>query len=248
MKKVAFIIPTILRDNLLIEVLQSLDDNWSDDWRVFVIDQNEPESKEPIKFQKNSSIDLCKVKVSYNTGISVCRNLGVYLAKQEGIPYCFIGADSLKFNSSIQNLNNIINTTDADKIGFEIENRIPWEGWIKLIPNSHFELTYIKKERDKFFYPCNICRNFFVAKTDSLFNVKWDESLLMAEHEDHCWRYYNQGYSTVWTNDISGEYIGEQSKKSGDYAELRKKNWNDSKSLLLKKYNLKKWIKYTNAP
>lgn len=255
--KVAFIIPTILRDDLLMEVLGSLAENWSDNWKVFVIDQNTEDSVEKktfyeiacSQFHKKEEQRIEVIRVPFNSGISYCRNIGVSLAHKEGIPFCFIGADSLKFNSSINSLNDVVDHIGViDKMGFEIENRIPWEGWIKLIPGECFELTYIQKTPDRTTFACNICRNFFVAKTNSLYDVNWDEELVMAEHEDHAWR-YSQKYKTFWTNVISGEYIGEKSKKDGsDYAKLRAENWKNGRETLLKKYGLKRWIKYTNKP
>lgn len=254
--QIAIIVTTILRDDLLMKSINGLWANWHENWKVFIIDQNtvETDSPEKTKFYKTADPERLKViRVKFNSGIAMCRNIGVAAALKANIPYCIISADSILFNSSFDKLNSLLamwqEYPSIDRIGFELNNRIGWEGWIKLIPNEYFELRYIDKTLPKIkgqfdLFDCNICRNFFIAKTATLDDIQWDQNLIMGEHEDHAIR-YGEKYRTCWTPNLSGDYIGEKTKSDGGtYAALRLRNWNEGKKRLLQKWNLKRWVVY----
>jgi glycosyltransferase involved in cell wall biosynthesis len=259
--KVAIIIPTIHRDDLLMKVINSIINVWHDDWKVFILDQNKEEDYTEEKrifyetacsqFHSDDEQRVHIEKVPYDSGISYCRNKGVDLADDYDIPYCIIGADSIEFTDSIKELSRItdgfplLNTIDVHLIGFDLANRnIGWEADLDLTEDG-FVLDFIEKpktdKRQTLF--CDIVRNFFIATTITLRMVKWDNELKMAEHEDFFWRYKEYGFGVMWCNFIRGEYIGE---KDGEYAKLRQKNFKECKSKLLKKYNIKKWVSYKN--
>jgi len=275
--EIAIIIPTIYRDDLLMKCIESIIEHMDmDKTKIFIIDQNnfEYDSEEKRIFYEtacarahtyeNRQIEV--IRVPFNSGISYCRNVGVQAAYEQQIPYCIISADSIVFNQSMNNINDLIiflERCTVDLIGLKLENRIPWEAKLNLIEKSHFEIEYITKIRETrwaticdtenretyYLWECDIVKNFFIAKTSSLMQTGWDRELLMAEHEDFFWRFKQNGFKVVYSESSAGIYIGENSKKDGkEYSKLRQGNWQHSLQKLKEKYNLKKWIGYKNKP
>ena len=115
--------------------------------------------------------------------------------------------------------------------------------------NSHaFILSPAKEsiwDRDSglFVWRCDICRNFFLAKTETLLRVKWDEDLKLCEHEDFFWRYKQAGYKVYWTGDISGKYID---FKPPEYVKMRTRMYTVFRKVLQKKYGIRGWVIYKN--
>lgn len=265
--KIAIIVTTYMRDNLLVDCLNSIIDVWQEDWKVIVVDQNLLENdlfEKAIIYNtiaseyhdsKEQRIEV--VRVPPNSGISYSRNVGVEYAKSQNIPCCIISADSIWFTESMKSVNTLSNLIQRRRwslIGMDIFNRgVGWEAKLNLHENSHFELDFVDKNKvydfePSMFFKCDIVRNFFIASTDSLYQTKWDNDLIMREHEDFFWRYKLNNHKVLWTNYCGGVYVGAASKASGEYARIRRQNWNDSKDVLFKKYNLKSWVKYKNLP
>lgn len=243
--QIAAIIPTIYRPELLAEVVASLKDF------PYIL---------PVVIDQNTN----------EIGLSAARNLGVEQAKAMEIPYCLIMADSILATPTFGDLPILLQYFDKyDLIGLNLIGRIGWEGTLSLLAGQSFELDFLNKDKECDDYiietqyselddspchiniggiwKCNIVRNFFLAKTQTLFDVKWDNNLKMREHEDFFYRYAQAGYKVGCTDLINGDYIGEESKSgNSDYALLRRKNMDLGLKYLLQKYNIKKWITYKN--
>jgi len=270
MNKIAIIIPTIHRDEILMETINSILDNYQDNWVILIGDQNK---EEDWSFEKSSfyhsacaeahtalrNQDRIKVHhLPYDCGLSHARNELVKLANNLDIKYCLIGADSIKFTESMKSINYLIKYLNyspdfnIDLLGLEVQERISWEAWLDL--QDSFILDFIEKNPiegllDRYcknnitIWNCDIVRNFFLATTKSLLEVKWDNNLKMMEHEDFFWRYKQTGYKVGWTNYSSGKY---SPGIDIEYKKIRAKNMNISKEELKQKYNLKSWVQYIN--
>lgn len=261
--EIAIIIPTIDRDDLLISTIHNVVDYYQENWQIFIIDQNKEENYSEDKtllyntiasqfhHPDNRRIEI--IKVPYDSGLSHCRNVGVKRAMEKGIPYCLISADSIKFKKSMRNISELLRYFNRyDLIGLDIENRLKWEAKIRLIEGKSFELDFIQtsckncSSKKLIIYNCDICRNFFLAKTETLLELPWDENLKMHEHEDFFYR-YSTIFKVGYTNHFKGEYVGEKSKKDGSpYSKLRQKNMRESLEVLRKKYNISGWVTYKN--
>jgi hypothetical protein len=237
------------------ETIYSIVDNWQDNFRVYIIDQNDQEtySVEKQIFYNTAGSGRHPVNKRYfkiletgvNIGISQARNLAVRQAKEDGCEYCIISADSIRFDKSIANLWFILpylQSGQFDRMGFELKNRkCNWEGYLDVNENDGFIIDFIEKDYNSIFQECDIVRNFFISTTESLLKTKWDDNLFMFEHEDEALRYKNNGYRVGWTPLITGHYHGNQ---EGEYGKVRRRLMNCCRQILLKKYNLKKWITY----
>lgn len=254
MNKIAIIVTTFMRDELLYKSVQSLIDNWQDNFRLIIVDQGNSNTKKDfwitsIVAHPNSHY----FKVPFNSGLSYCRNFGVQRAKELGCDYVIIGSDSFLLNSTIKWLPQIVNKMypNFDRIGFELENSCcRWEAKLNLIEGQSFELDFIDKDSDFYsvfsplqyrIYRCDIVRNFFIATIDSLLNAKWDNNLKLCEHEDHAWQYKQKDYKTGWTNKI---FATKMTDRPNEYAKYRQENFRNGQRYLKEKYNIKSWVTY----
>lgn len=265
--KIAIIIPTIYRDDLLMDAVESILENVDMNLcKIFIIDQNHPDTYSDRKriFYATAASDfhtmqdqrIVVIPLGYDAGISYCRNEGVKWAERYKIPYCLISADSIAFNKSMKNLDKaLLQFGQYDLLGFKLNGRIPWEGWLNLVEGQHFELEYIDTSKcaecynKMIIWKCNIVKNFFLARTNSLAKVRWEDDLKMREHEIFFWKYFKAGYKVGYTKFLNGDKIGDETKlDDSKYAKLRRIRMVECKEILFKKLGIKKWMVYKNRP
>lgn len=243
---IAIIYTTFLRDPLFKKTIQSIFDNWQSNFLLLIGDQNKKESSN-VALTKSPAYWL---SLPFDCGISYARNKLIEQAAAFGIKYCLLTADSIEFTlDTICNLNNglqfLKNNPDIGILGFDLDNRVPWEYFMD-IQNNRFMLkkndvieidpaTGLRIKR------CDICRQFFLAKINTILDVKWDENLKTGEHEDFFWRYKQAGHKVCWTPDITGNYID---FKPAEYTKYRNRQYNEFRDKLFKKYNLNDWVEY----
>ena len=188
----------------------------------------------------------------YDCGLSYARNFLVQKAYEARIKYCFLTADSIKFTEKY-NLEPIINFLNSNEknalVGFDLKDRQSFEYDLELNQQmGRFVLKRPKREvivyQNIQFQPVDICRNFFLAKTEKLIEVKWDNILKLCEHEDRAYRAKNEGQLSYYTNVIQAEYIPD---KPPEYAKMRSRLYTEFVAKLKQKYNLTTpggWIHY----
>jgi GT2 family glycosyltransferase len=242
---IAILYTTFLRDNLMYETLNSIIQHNPNNYLILVADQGEY-SEEKISFIKK--IYNCNYYLlPYDCGLSYARNFLVQKASEFHIPYCILTADSILFTEHC-NFVNIINFMKTDpkiaKVGLKLNNRVAWEFNLDLIKGDSFILQvskdYITHNQTPY-HKVDICKNFFLATTESLLAVPWDNELKLLEHEDHCWRLKQAGYKTFTVDTYSAEYI---SSKNAKYNEMRKRMYDEYNLKLRQKYGITSWIKY----
>ncbi len=252
--KIAIIYTTFLRDELMERTIKSIFNNWHDDFVLLIGDQGHPQkqfSRDEIDIM--SSKGRCEyIMLPFDCGLSQARNILVEKAVIMGLQYSLITADSIEFISmtitkldmAIKFLNSM---PDAGILGFDLKNRIPWEFFMDLDKDEFIFKKAIQMRRDittnLSIKNCDICRNFFIAKTRILQEVKWDNDLKLCEHEDFFWRYKKTGYKVYWTPDIIGNYID---YKPIEYFQYRQRMYSEKafRGRLKRKYNLTGWVKY----
>lgn len=249
--KIAIILTSIERPQLLKKCLVSIVENWQENFILMIGNQNGYESEtyriihEIMMQHPNKEIRYYELK--YDCGISQARNELIYKACLWNIPYVLLTADSITFNNSIKEINYLVSIMKLgyyDLVGLNLYNRIPWEAKLNLIPNKHFELDFIDpriKQNSKI-VECDIVRNLWIAKTESLIEIPYDENLIMVEHEDFFWRFKLAGFKVGCTNICNGTYNKENNNPK--YNTIRSTNFRIGMQRLLKKYSLKSWVKY----
>lgn len=251
--KIGIIITTFERNKLLYKCVASLIKNWQDNFELIIVDQGNYSSEKCKWILDNRLLDSY-YHVPFNSGLSFCRNYGVQRAKHKQCEYILLGSDSFLFNSSIKKLNFLIkhDLFNYDILGFDLKNCVcGWEAKLDLIKEQHFELDFIDKKKEDnllhenkvYIWECDITRNFFLVKINSLFNVKWDENLKLREHEEWFYRYKLANYKTGWTHYIHAK---KETERPSNYKVFRDKNMREGLDYLLKKYKIKRWITYKN--
>lgn len=243
--KIAILITTFERPELLKKAVESILENWCENFVILIGDQ----SKEENALMKRWAIELPKklyyFRLPFNSGLSFGRNYLVRGASILDCQYCIITADSICFDKVMARMNEVLPLFDTEpylgRIGFRLNGRINWEGWLSLREGESFELELIDTKKPGI-YECNCMKNFFIAKTESLLDVPWDDNLKMAEHEDWQFR-YAKVWDSLYSNFYTASYIG---TKEGQFANYRQENWINGLNTLKTKYNIKTWIQYKN--
>ena len=260
-KQIAIILTSIERPLALHRCLESIVAVWQDSWVLMIGLQDDYDSKsfevvaEVIRLNPEKEIRLYDLE--YDCGISVARNELIQKASLWNIPYVLLTADSITFDESMAELPYIFpcfEKSSYDLIGLDLCNRIGWEAKLNLVPGQAFELDFIEKNPgekawlvgDNIFdvWPCDIVRNFWIAKTEALIKVPYDEQLIMCEHEDFFWRVKEQGLVCGCTNLCGGMY--KKFENTPEYDKIRANNFRIGMQRLKDKYQLKSWVSYKN--
>jgi len=253
--KIGIILTTFLRDDLMYKVVQSIFDNWNQEYELFIgnqsYDNNEDRINSTIKFMSSFGNHYHKLHyytLPYDCGLSFARNYLVKEAHKQGCEYCFLTADSYMFEKYDFRIITQFLESDKDNaiVGFvERGKSDPYWKWdMKLVSKKHFLLTKPKRDIIEYknykFQPVDVCQNFFLAKTNVLIENQWDNELKLTEHEDFFYRLQQTNYKIFFNNSIKCQYI---KNKPEAYSLKRKRIYNIYKKILQEKYNLSGWLK-----
>jgi len=250
--KIAIIYTTFLRDELELQTLKSIIDNWQDNYVLLIGDQGIKERDYKSSFfsiqSKLKDKEIHRYILPFDCGLSYARNYLVQKAYKMGIDYCFLTADSIKFTERYDFAPIIRFLEEKEErgiVGFELLNRQYWVYNMTLVPNMYFHLVISKQKPILYnnikFQSCDVITNFFFAKTKCLIDNKWDNELKLAEHEDFFWRLKQTKYKVFWTNYIKAQYINQ---KNEEYNKYRKRLYHEFKQKLQQKYNISGWLQY----
>lgn len=258
-KRIGIILTSIERPQALKKSVESILAQWQEDWVLFIGLQDERSSESfsimDRLIQENPDKEIRLYELEYDCGISVARNELIQKVSLWGIPYTLLTADSITFDETVKDINYLFPCLEPyTLIGLSLQNRIGWEASLVLIENPErtFQLDFITKfpkdfvwnVGDKVFnvWDCDITRNFWIAKTEALVQVPYDEQLIMAEHEDFFWRAKQQGFVVGCTNICSGTY--NKIENTPEYDKIRATNFRIGMQRLINKYSLKHWVCY----
>lgn len=245
--KIAILITTFLRDNLLYKTFQTIVDNLPKDCIILIADQGYSDSEKDITIDYyKSQVPLEYYKLPFDSGLSYGRNFLVQKASEMNIPYCLLMADSIHFLAPY-NFNSIIQFLELEEnrgmVGFDLENsKCPWEFLMEVTPKG---IQFSHSNKDTYFEnikftQVDICRNIFLAKTKSLLNL-WDNEMKLAEHELAFLEYKKRGYEVYWTDSIKFKKIN--THNSDEYMTYRKR-FADYRKLMQQKLSITGWVIY----
>jgi len=245
--KVAIILTTFLRDNLLYKTLQTIVDNPVSDCILLIADQGYSSDEKSITVDYTKSQIPCEYyKLPFDCGAYFARNFLVKKAQELGCDYCLISADSIQFKEKY-NFEPIINFLNSNEkialCGFELEDsKCAWE--------YEMELT---KKGIKFLYPTkfitvneikytkvDICRNIYLAKTKALIDSPYDEELKLGGHELNFWNLKQKGWECYWTDSLIFKRV---SNTNNEYSEYRKR-FSDYLQIAKQKLGITGWVIY----
>lgn len=248
--KIAICITTFLRDELLYRCVQSILNNWQDNYVLLVGDQGRfTDEKDNWFKEKFKDSSKHYIKLEFDIGLSESRNILVEKAKELNCDYCWISADSIEFTGKY-NFTSVFNWFNKDKnrgiLGFNLKNRVCWEGRLTIVPTKYFYLDtsdeYYDNEDIKI-EKVDMCRNFFIARTECLLENKWIPELKLSEHEIFFMELKKTKWEVGYTDYITANYIG---KHNGEYQRYRQRI-GEFRQIMLKKYGLCSWVKYSDS-
>lgn len=243
--KIAILLTTFERKEMAIETINSLQPYLNDNLILLIGDQN----KSPINFKDNifNNPFIYGYIMPHDCGLSYSRNQMIKLAMDSSYNYVLMSADSIRFPEHL-NLEPYINFLESDSsygiVGFELNgSKCPWEWKMKYTKfgielDSSFD--FIEYNGIKYKY-VDICRNIFLAKTNTLVNL-YDPEMKMLEHELSFLEYKKRGYKVFWTDSVSFQKITTPNPK---YDIIRKQKFSYYKQLLMKKLKMSGWVKYS---
>lgn len=230
--RVAILLTTFLRDELLKGTVDNIVKYMPDNSFLYIGDQGHQTNDKDKYFKAllEHSGRVFYYTLPYDCGLSYSRNYLVEKASVTGMDFCLITADSIRFKSK-PDLMPIIGGMEKKEhalVGFELENRVPWEWNLDLIPGKHFWLSKINPhdiiEYEGFIIkPVEICKNFFLAKTEALLKVKWDNNLKLCIQENMPIVTKN-GYGQLRILPIKTLFPKSVTQSTYKYSDLRKTN------------------------
>jgi len=196
---------------------------------IFIAD----DSKEPLKELGNATI----LQLPYSSGLSYGRNC---LLKEVSTKYILLADDDFVFtrNTDLTIPYNILESTDIDVVGIDLLDY----GWMTRIYRGSYEIknnSLIQYQNKPYGYHCDYpmyhyVLNCFVAKSDVIKDVLWDEELKLYEHDDFFLRLKNKKVMISHTDRISIDHI---QQLTDDYMEIRS-NTDPYKEKFFKKYHI----------
>jgi hypothetical protein len=247
--RIGIILTSIERPQALRKSVASILSVWQDNWVLFVGIQDDYYS-DSFKIMNhlinmNPDKEIRLYDLEYDCGISKARNELIQKVSLWGIPYTLLTADSITFDESMKCVGMLLDYDPFyDLIGMRLNNRINWEAKLSLIPNQSFELDFIdpNKKNLESIVNCDIVRNFWIARTEALIKVPYDNDLIMCEHEDFFYRAKVQDLVVGCTNLCSGTY--NKGENTPEYDKIRATNFRIGMQRLKDKYSLKSWVTY----
>jgi len=240
--KIAIIFTTFLRNGLAMDTIASILGNWRDDYVLLVADQNRPGA---YLFEKPDD-KINYYQLPFDCGLSYARNFLVQKAKEMGCEFCLVTADSIAFEKQLDldPIKNFLRRCDnRGLVGFNLEGRAKWEWNFGGLDAHNFILTVPKEQIvgvNINYVKVDLCKNFYLAKTEMLVEIPWDNDLKVAEHEDWAWRVKQNGkYLLFSTGYITAKYID---SKSPEYLVYRQRMYNEFRNKLRAKYKIDGWV------
>lgn len=223
--KIAIILTTFIRDNLLIQTLQTIVDNYTEGCILLIADQGyRSEEKNTMYDYIKSQIPVEIHYLPFDSGLSFGRNFLVKRAKELNIPYCLLTADSIQFSEHyiFDNIINFLMTNEKHVlVGFELDgSKCGWE-YNYTLQKDGFHFTYSNEStlwNEISFKKIDICRNIFLAKTEALIASPWRDELKLGEHEIFFNDLKEKNYNCFWTDSIK---FKRKSNKNDEYSTYR---------------------------
>ena len=246
--KIAILYTTFLRDELMYKTVKSILDNLSDNCFLFIADQGLKTEEKNLFYKSLPADKVFQWYLDYDCGLSIARNFLVKEAKSKGFAFCLLTADSIMVTQPLENLNFYIDFLESHEdygiVGFKLNNRVSWEkllrkNWL----NDKFMIKNASERQisnNQSFLRCDIVSNFFLAKTECLFQTRWDNDLKLGEHEIFFWNLKTQTYWKVFYNELyEAQYIKTYNE---DYKKMRMRLYKQFVPLMMKKYHLNMWL------
>jgi GT2 family glycosyltransferase len=201
MKNVTALVKSFLREPYLFRVVKSLKDLYPD-IHVLVADDGYVSDVKEAKLKAMGVEGYIRLPYA-SCGITKGRNLLVDACETE---YCLIGDDDFLYteDSHLEFLLKLMEVADIAG-GAVMQGGIfgHYEGFYRHTPEGvtfrDIDRTYSSRHSGIEYSPADFIFNFFIAKTETLRRVRWDEQFHASwEHEDFFLSAHKAGLKTVY--------------------------------------------------
>jgi GT2 family glycosyltransferase len=208
MNDVTAIIKTFLRDDYLFDCVKSLRALYPGMPIAVADDGNSSDEKET----KLRDAGVTKyIRMPFNSGLSAGRNVLIDACET---PYFLLGDDDLLYTpeTHIEYLRTLMGVADIAAGAFLDYGRYIYHYERNLVrePNGRFRLVHVtgwppfSVYEDVRYGKCDLVHNIFVARTDIVRQIRWDEGIrIRYEHEDFFMSTWLQGTRVVYCPDVA---------------------------------------------
>jgi len=235
MKDVTAIVKTFLRDDYLFDCVQSIHSTYPE-MQIFVGDDGYHSDEKEAKLKELGATKY--IRIPFNVGLSAGRNI---LVDAVETPYLLLSDDDHLYTSDThaEYLRTLMDVADIAGGGFlNPEGANIYLSCLRQ-DGGRFNLINAKPlERYKNigFRRCDVNHNFFIARTDIVRRIRWDENLMIRyEHEDFFMVAWKQGVRVVHCPDVLLLHKTQGYEPSLEYR-LHRQNDASSASAFLKKW------------
>jgi len=240
MGEVSALIKTFLRDEYLYKCVDSLHKTYPD--VKIIIGDGGYYSKKKKEFveQRNGKY----IHLPFDCGLPYGRHR---LLEQAETPYILIGDDDFYYTGDVELEKMVTLLGTADIVGGRVRqdgNIGNYQGFIEHTKN---QLLYRKLLLDDWkhykglrYKLCDVTYNFFVAPTEVVKDVRWDENIKVAyEHSDFFLTAKEKGYKTAFTPHCIVDHKPKVEIPEADQEKYMKfRNRREDKEYFFKKRNL----------
>ena len=221
------IIKTFERPCLLLNLISSIE-KYYPDLKIIVIDDSE--NSLTHKFSNN----LSYIHSEFDIGTAKGRNIALDMVETE---YFFLLDDDYEFtrNTKIERMVKCLDHTQFDLVGGIVLDqgyKPSYYGGIFQLKRGEFVLQLNKNRGVEQGFPrYDILQNFFLARTNIIKSLRWDDTLRLADHEDFFIRCKMAGLKITQDSSV---YISHYPERSDRYAMFRNRINFDKRQFYLK--------------
>ena len=232
---VTIVIPTFHRRGYLKDCLRTIEENLPE-CKVVVI------SDDGVIPQTENEIFL-----PFDSGLTAKRNAGVKRVKTD---YTLIGCDDFDFSTAdvrkgIIQMAEALRDFRVDVVAGRVNSR-PYEGYLKYVSGEYIKERRLDINLKLNIYPIvDIAANYFVARTEVLREVPWDENIrpIGGEHVDWFLDMKAAGKIVIaapWANIDQMPY--DASKQHPLYKQYRNRAFSTGHQLMMEKRGIKNYF------
>lgn len=231
LSKVTILITSFLRPGYLAACLAGVKENLPE-CKVIVIDDGGLAGNEIIS-------------LPFDSGLSAKRNAGV---KATTTPYLLMGTDDFDFSTAdvregIEKMAAVLDSTPSIDVAGGNVNGNTYEGNLIVVPGQYINQVRVKQDPTGI-TPCDIVVNYFVARTESIRSILWDERMKIGgEHGDWFLSLKAAGKKVVAVAGVNINTLPyDPSKEDPRYLDFRNRAEGLGHRIFLEKYGVSRFL------
>src|SRR5665213_903542 len=229
---VTILITSFLRPGLLTECLKRI--------KAYL-----PECPCIVVDDSNIPMQGVTIQLPFDVGLTVKRNAGVQATKTK---YVLIGSDDFNFDAvahqGILKMLDVLEHNPDTDLAAGRHNNLPYEGFLDYVPGSHIKETRLDPDGKQLFYQVDLTVNYFIARTETLRQIPWDETIVPigGEHGDFFLSLKEAHKKVVWIPGVNINSLPFDSRKQHpNYDRLRGRAKSTGHQIFLKKRGIDKY-------